>query len=102
MYLQALPSVTSTALVPRKNLPVTTYAVGLPNNMSSGATGNVNDARNVNLSGIGQSVGSGRNSLLPVCAPNQNVLVNSQTCHEMSKISEHLNSVKLCNRCVNR
>jgi hypothetical protein len=38
-------SATSTALVPRENLPVTTYALGLPNNRSSvgsGAKGNVN------------------------------------------------------------
>ena len=80
-------SATSTALVPRENVPVTTYAVDPPNNTSSGATGNVNDARNVNLPGTGQSVVSGRNPLLPGCAPNQSVLINSQTNHEMSKIS---------------
>ena len=44
--------------------------------------GNVNDVRNVNLPGTGQSVVSGRNPLLPVCAPNKNVLVNSQTSHD--------------------
>jgi hypothetical protein len=32
-------SATSTALVPRENLPVTTYAVGLPNNTSSAGSG---------------------------------------------------------------
>jgi hypothetical protein len=77
-------SATSTALVPRENLPVTTYAVGLPNNTSSAGSG---AKGNVNLPGTGQSVVSGRNHLLPVRAPNQNVLVNSQTSHEISKIS---------------
>ena len=77
-------SATSTALVPRENLPVTTYAVGLPNNTSSAGSG---AKGNVNLPGTGQSVVSGRNPLLPVRAPNQNVLVNSQTSHEISKIS---------------
>jgi hypothetical protein len=67
-------SATSTALVPRENLPVTTYEVGLPNNTSSAGSG---AKGNVNLPGTGQSVVSGRNPLLPVRAPNQNVLVNS-------------------------